>query len=65
MGYQEFYPNWDELVSTMGQKLIKKYLPNNGQTPDHSGKSWKMESAIAALQCEPVSPEEGQPASSH
>ena len=39
MVYQEFYLNWAELVSTMGQKLIMKYLPNNGQTPDHSGKS--------------------------
>ena len=65
MAYQEFCLNWDELVSTMGQKLIMKYLPNNGQTPDHDGKSWKMESAIPALQCELASAEEGLPASGH
>ena len=44
----------------MGQKLIMKCLPNIGQIPDQEGKTWEMESAIAALQCELVSPKEGE-----
>ena len=34
---------------------------------DQEGKTWRMESAIAAFQCEPVNPKEGEyiPLTSH
>ena len=40
------------------QKLIMKCLPNIGQIQVQEAKTWGMESVIAALQCEPVSPQE-------
>ena len=44
-----------------------KCLPNIGQIHDQEGKTWGIESGIAALQHEPVKPEEGEylPSSSH
>ena len=51
--------NLDEASSGLGQMLIMKCFPVM-VIHDQEWKTREMESANAALQCEPVSPEKGE-----
>ena len=37
-----------------------KCLPNIAQIPNQEGKTWEVQSAVAALQHKPASPKEGE-----
>ena len=56
---KNFFQIWDEPPSAMGQKWSWN-VSNIGQLPDQEKKTWEMESAIIVLQCETVSPKEGE-----